>query len=57
MVKLFWVKCPNCGGKFYVHTAEFRGQEREMRCPFCSTFFKDVEAQAIWEEDEPPQDW
>ncbi len=57
MARLFWIKCPNCGGKFYAQIVDFRGQERDLSCPFCSHRFKDHEARMTWEQGPPPSGW
>ncbi|MBI2874596.1 MAG: hypothetical protein HYY09_05875 [Firmicutes bacterium] len=43
MVDMFWVGCPKCRGTFCAATRDFKGQDREMICPFCSHAFKDTE--------------
>lgn len=53
----FWVKCPKCGAKFYAHMMDFRGTGRQLRCSFCTTFFKDTEAAALWDGGPKPAGW
>jgi predicted Zn finger-like uncharacterized protein len=53
----FWVKCPQCGGKYYAHMADFRGTGRSLRCPFCTTMFKEHEAAGVWDGGPKPAGW
>jgi hypothetical protein len=46
MGKIFWVVCPNCGGKYYV-TISLLGKNLKLFCPFCKTFFREKEAKEI----------
>jgi len=48
MEKIFWVTCPECGGRFYCDY-ELRGSDMELICPFCELEFRDEESPAIVE--------
>ena len=43
MARIFWVVCPDCKRKFYAATADFKGKDRKMMCPFCKAKFTDDE--------------
>lgn len=50
MAKIFWVKCPECGRKFYAVRDDFRYQaDRKLLCPFCGARFADSEAAEVLE--------
>jgi DNA-directed RNA polymerase subunit RPC12/RpoP len=45
VARIFWVKCPRCGQRFYASRDDFRLQaDRRLRCPFCGARFTDAEA-------------
>jgi uncharacterized Zn-finger protein len=47
MARIFWVVCPGCQRKFYAATADFRGKNRKLLCPYCRTKFTDEEAEEV----------
>jgi ribosomal protein S27AE len=49
MVGIFWASCPKCDGEFMAQSADFRGTENKMMCPFCGHWFLDTEASKIVE--------
>jgi len=35
MERIFWVKCPDCGDRFYADWALRHHAELKLHCPFC----------------------
>lgn len=48
MERIFWIECPECGGKFFCDY-ELRHAGLELHCPYCSKLF-DVE-KSPWIDD------
>ena len=42
MERIFWLKCPTCGGRFYADFILRHDKEHKLHCPFCHLrFFAD----------------
>ncbi|MCL5266193.1 MAG: hypothetical protein M1343_13550 [Chloroflexi bacterium] len=46
MERIFWVKCPDCSGRFYADYG-LRFTDVELICPFCQQSFKVADAKEI----------
>ena len=46
MPAIFWIACPKCGGKFYVHY-ELKGRDVDLYCPWCKKFFPQREGRDL----------
>lgn len=46
MERIFWVKCPKCGDRFYVDYA-LRFQQVSLFCPFCECSFTPSESPEV----------
>ncbi|MBI4320812.1 MAG: hypothetical protein HY675_20155 [Chloroflexi bacterium] len=46
MERIFWVKCPGCGGRFYCDYG-LRFQQVKLVCPFCERQFGVAESPEI----------
>lgn len=45
---IFWIKCPQCGRKFYCDR-ELRNREIRLWCPFCQNRFLEKESPEIFD--------
>ena len=49
MVRIFWVTCPKCKGRFYCHYEELRHKKIPLACPYCENKFLDEESPLVEE--------
>ncbi|HWD64123.1 MAG TPA: hypothetical protein VG405_03040 [Solirubrobacteraceae bacterium] len=53
MAEVFYVQCPNCGGRHPCHTEDLWDSGYDLLCPYCGNEFSQEEGLAGMKESAP----